>query len=71
MSISQGATDIIGGGGYGFGGFGIPPVGLFGVFGGFGNRGFGNDFNGHDRSGITVLEQNVSDLRKDVADNGK
>lgn len=73
MSISTGATDVVGGGaGYGFGGgFGFPPVGLFGVFGGFGNRGFGNDFNGNDRSGITVLEQNVSDLRKDVADNGK
>lgn len=72
MSISQGATDIIGGGGYGFGGGfgGIAPVGLFGVFGGFGNRGFGND-NFGDRSGITVLEQNVSDLRKDVADNSK
>lgn len=70
MSNTLGGTDIVGGMGYGGGFGGIAPVGLFGVFGGFGNRGFGND-NFGDRSGITVLEQNVSDLRKDVADNSK
>lgn len=76
MSISTGATDVVGGyptafgGGFG-GGLGIPAVGLFGVFGGFGNRnGFGNDgFIGNGAiPGTTVLEQNVSELRKDVAE---
>lgn len=77
MSITQGATDVIGGGGYGFGGFGgIAPIGLIGLNTFLGN-GWNNGWNqcgdgrGLDRAGITVLEQNVSDLRKDVADNGK
>lgn len=75
MSISTGATDVVGGGaGYGFGGgFGIPPVGLFGVIGGFGNRGWGdgNWGNGGPNGGgfvaSTVADQNISELRKDVA----
>lgn len=74
MSISTGATDVVGGGaGYGFGGFGgIAPIGLIGL-NTFLGRGFGNDgFNGNGAlPGTTVLEQNVADLRKDVADNGK
>lgn len=73
MSISTGATDMIGGGaGYGFGGGfgGIAPVGIIGL-----NTLFNNDLGRRgrdfDNAGTTVLEQNVSDLRKDVADNGK
>lgn len=76
MSITSG-TEILGGGaGYGFGGGfnSISPIGIVGLNTLFGRDGFGNDgFNGHNGStpGTTVLEQNVSDLRKDVADNGK
>lgn len=70
MSLTTGDTDIIGGGGYGVGFGGIAPVGLIGLNTLF-NNGFGNG-NGHGSiPGTTVLEQNVSDLRKDVADNGK
>lgn len=70
MSISQGATDIIGGGGYGFGGFGgIAPIGLIGL-NTFLGQGWNNGWNqGGLRDGLagtTVLEQNVSELRKDV-----
>lgn len=77
MSISTGGTDIVGGGGYGFGGGfgGIAPVGLIGLNTLFnGNNGWGGNWNGNGGGaipGTTVLEQNVSDLRKDVADNGK
>ncbi len=72
MSISTGATDVVGGGGYGFGGFGgIAPIGLIGLntFLG-GQNGWGNNWNngGGAIPGTTVLEQNVSDLRKDVSD---
>lgn len=71
MSISMGATDVIGGGGagYGFGGFGgIAPIGLIGINTLFGQNNWNNGNNGF-RDGIagtTVLEQNVSELRKDV-----
>lgn len=76
MSISTGATDMIGGGaGYGFGGGfgGIAPIGLIGLNtflggrGGFGNDGFGNGgINGGGFVASTVADQNVSELRKDV-----
>lgn len=69
MSISTGGTDIVGGAGYGgFGG--IAPVGLIGLNTLFGRNGFGNDgfVNGGGAiPGTTVMEQNVSELRKDVA----
>jgi len=71
MSISTGATDVVGGGaGYGFGGFGgIAPIGLIGLNTFLGN-GWNNGWNqGGFRDGnpgTTVLEQNVSELRKDV-----
>lgn len=73
MSISTGSTDMIGGGvGVGMGGFGgfggfggIAPVGLIGI-----NNLFDRDRNDHDGrdrwDGHSVLEQNVSDLRKEV-----
>lgn len=78
MAVTTGETDIVGGGGgYGFGGFGgIAPIGLIGLntFLG-GNNGWGNNWNngncgpgGPGIPGTTVLEQNVSDLRKDVSD---
>ena len=73
MSISTGATDMIGGAGYGgMGGFGgIAPIGLIGLNTFLGGRGFGGDgFDGGGRGaipGTTVMEQNVSELRKDVA----
>lgn len=76
MSITTGATDFIGGGsGYGFGGFGgIAPIGLIGLNtflggrGGFGNDGFvGNGVSTGAIPGTTVAEQNISELRKDVA----
>lgn len=72
MSISTGATDMIGGTGYGGFGGGIGGVGLVGLIGlnSFLGRN-GIDGNGAGIAGTTVLEQNVSDLRKDVADNGK
>lgn len=72
MSITTGATDFVGGGyptayAGGFGGFGgIAPIGLIGL-NTFLGRGFGNDFDGRGgMAGTTVLEQNVSELRKDV-----
>lgn len=71
MSNTLGGTDIVGGGGYGFGGGfgGIAPVGLIGLNTLFNNNnGWGN--NGGFRDGIagtTVAEQNISELRKDVA----
>lgn len=71
MAVTTGETDIVGGGGgYGFGGFGgIAPVGLIGLNTLFGNNGFGfNNGNGTGIPGTTVLEQNVSDLRRDVAE---
>lgn len=72
MSITTGATDMIGAGGagYGFGGGfgGIAPVGLIGINNLFDrDRDRCGDRNGFDNSGITVMEQNVSELRKDVA----
>lgn len=71
MSISTGGTEILGGGaGYGFGGFGgIAPIGLIGLNSFLGN-GYGNGLNSGAAAvpGTTVLEQNVSDLRKDVAE---
>lgn len=73
MSITS-QSDVMGGGaGYGFGGGfggGFPLVGLLGVNNFLGGRGgFGNDgFSGNGAiPGTTVLEQNVSELRKDVA----
>lgn len=67
MSITQGATDIIGGGGYGFGGFGgIAPIGLIGLNTFLGNGAWGRDGFRDGIAGTTVLEQNVSELRKDV-----
>lgn len=68
MAVTTGETDIVGGGGgYGFGGFGgIAPIGLIGLNTLFG-RGFGNELGrGDGIAGTTVLEQNVSELRKDV-----
>lgn len=74
MSISTGATDMIGGTGYGGfgGGFGgIAPVGLIGLNTLFGRGGFGGndgEFGGRGNIvGNTVAEQNISELRKDVA----
>lgn len=59
----------------GFGGFGgIAPIGLIGLNtflggrGGFGNDGFvGGGINNGGIPGTTVAEQNISELRKDVA----
>lgn len=73
MSISTGATDIVGGAGYGYGGFGgIAPIGLIGLNTFLGGNGFGNGFLGNGVAGgaipgTTVAEQNISELRKDVA----
>lgn len=75
MSISTGATDIVGGypaayaGGLGAGIGGLGLVGLIGLNSFLGNRGFGDGFGGPVGAvpGTTVLEQNVSELRKDVA----
>lgn len=74
MSISTGATDVVGGyptaygGGFGgLGGFGL--VGLIGLNSFLGNRGFGDGFgpNGAGVVASTVADQNISELRKDVA----
>ncbi|APZ82874.1 hypothetical protein [Flavobacterium phage FL-1] len=78
MSISTGATDMIGAGGagYGFGGFGgIAPIGLIGLNTFLGGRGFGNDGFGDGRgaaatAGTTVLEQNVSNIREEIGQLG-
>lgn len=77
MSISTGATDIMGGYpsayagglGAGLGGFGL--VGLIGLNSFLGNRGFGDGFAGGafpgaGLAGTTVADQNISELRKDV-----
>lgn len=67
MSISTGATDVVGGGGYGFGGFGgIAPIGLIGLNTFLGNGMWKNNGFRDGIAGTTVLEQNVSELRKDV-----
>lgn len=75
MSISTGGTDIMGGYPAAYGGInnGIGGLGLVGLIGlnslwggrGFGNEGFLNG--GRDFAGTTVAEQNISELRKDVA----
>lgn len=73
MSITQGATDVIGGypSAYGLGG-GLNSIGLVGLVGlnSFMGNGWNNGWNqGGFRDGVagtTVLEQNVSELRKDV-----
>lgn len=74
MGISTGATDIVGGypaayaGGLGGGIGGLGLVGLIGLNSFLGNRGldgFGAGVPGA-VAGTTVLEQNVSELRKDV-----
>lgn len=76
MSISTGATDIVGGypaayaGGLGAGIGGLGLVGLIGLNSFLGNRGFGDGFGGPNGGGIvasTVADQNISELRKDVA----
>lgn len=75
MGISTGATDIVGGypaayaGGLGGGLNSVGLVGLIGLNSFLGNRGldgFGAGVPGA-VAGTTVLEQNVSELRKDVA----
>lgn len=74
MSISTGATDVVGGypaayaGGLGAGIGGLGLVGLIGLNSFLGNR-FGEFGAGAPGAvaGTTVLEQNVSELRKDVA----
>lgn len=75
MSITS-QSDVMGGGaGYGFGGGfgGISPVGIIGLNTLFGRGGFGGDgaFPGgggfNNLAGNTVAEQNISELRKDVA----
>lgn len=72
MSITTGTTDVIGGGypsafagGYGGLGNGIGLIGLLGINSFFGRDGFGNG-RVDGLAGTTVLEQNVSELRKDV-----
>lgn len=78
MSISTGATDVVGGypsayaGGYGglggFGGLGL--VGLIGLNSFLGNRGFGDGFGtGFPGAGAAavVADQSISDLREEVA----
>lgn len=75
MSISTGATDVVGGYptaygglGAGLGGFGL--VGLIGLNSFLGNRGWGDGFGGPNGGGFvasTVADQNISELRKDVA----
>ncbi len=70
MSNTLGGTDIVGGMGYGGGFGGIAPIGLIGLNTFLGGRGFGNDGFVDGRGGLagtTVAEQNVSELRKDVA----
>lgn len=72
MSISQGSTDVIGGypsaynaGLGGLGGVGL--VGLIGLNSLWGQNGWNNGNGFRDGvAGTTVLEQNVSELRKDV-----
>lgn len=54
-----------GGLGGGLGGFGL--VGLIGLNSFLGNRGFGDGFGGPGGVAATVADQNVSELRKDVA----
>lgn len=74
MSISTGGTDIVGGypaayaGGLGGGIGGLGLVGLIGLNSFLGRDGL-NGFGGTGGAipGTTVLEQNVSELRKDVA----
>lgn len=70
MSISTGATDVVGGypAAYAGGMGGLGLVGLIGLNSFLGNRGLGDGFGaGAGIAGTTVLEQNVSELRKDVA----
>jgi len=63
-----------GGAGFGFGGFGggwgIPPVGLFGVIGGFGNRGFGHDgcCNVHREHHGRIFDECCCDIRADIGE---
>lgn len=65
MGVQTGEVDYVNtpGGGYGFGG--IAPIGLIGLNTLFGQNGFGNGVR-DGIAGTTVLEQNVSELRKDV-----
>lgn len=78
MSISTGGTDIMGGYPAAYGGInngigGLGLVGLIGLNSLWGGRGFGDGWGagapavGAGIAGTTVLEQNVSELRKDVA----
>lgn len=76
MSISTGGTEILGGvpsayaGGLGGGIGGLGLVGLIGLNSFLGDRGLGlgaGAIAGAGIAGTTVLEQNVSELRKDVA----
>jgi len=57
------------GGGFG-GGWGIPPVGLFGVIGGFGNRGFGHDgHTGHHGGDCCCkMQECCCDIRADIGE---
>lgn len=71
MGLSTGETDIVGGGGFGglgggIGGFGL--VGLIGLNTFLGQNGVSG---GTGTAGLTTLEQNVSNLRQEVAQIGK